>query len=218
MTDAGTPRKRGRQAEAARNDRALIEAARQVCIAQGFDAPVSAIAERAGVGMGSLYRRYRTKEELFQRLCVDSMERVAEAARLALEAVDPWEGLAQYVRQCAAFGFGALAPLAGTIRVTPEMGQANRRAQELADAVVARAHHAGVLRPDVTPLDISLLIGQFSRPAPTPPTEEDDNIRQRLVAVALDGLRACHSEPLPGRPPSLRRQQALWRDPETAPD
>ena len=64
----------GRQAEARRNDRAVLDAARDVFSAQGADAPVSAVAERAGVGVGTLYRRYGSKTELLQRMCVLAME------------------------------------------------------------------------------------------------------------------------------------------------
>ncbi|MFD2349788.1 TetR/AcrR family transcriptional regulator [Nonomuraea ferruginea] len=94
--------------------------------------PVSAIAKRAGLGMGSLYRRYRTKEELLQRLCLIAMERVVEAASAGLAEDDPWEGFAGYVRACVGFGSGALAPVAGTIEVTGEMSRTARQATELA--------------------------------------------------------------------------------------
>ncbi|MDP9867609.1 MULTISPECIES: TetR/AcrR family transcriptional regulator [Streptosporangium] len=210
MSDPVTPRRRGPQALAARNDQALIEAARHVFTTQGFDAPVAAVAERAGVGMGSLYRRYRTKEELLQRLCVDSMERVSAAAQDGLAHEDPWQGLTHYIQQCVAFGFGVLAPLAGAIDVTPEMRQANQRAQCLADGLIARAHRAGVLRTDVSTMDISLLIGQFSRTVPAPPGQGEEEIRSRLLAIALDGLKAHNTGTLPGGPPSVQRYQALW--------
>jgi AcrR family transcriptional regulator len=58
----------GRQAEARRNDRLILEAAREVFV-EDTDAPISAVAERAGVGIGALYRRYASKEELLRRLC-----------------------------------------------------------------------------------------------------------------------------------------------------
>ncbi|MFD0471391.1 TetR/AcrR family transcriptional regulator [Nonomuraea thailandensis] len=161
---------RGRQAEAARNDLRLLRAAHEVFTTQGFDAPVSAIAKQAGVGMGSLYRRYRTKEELLQRLCLIAMERVVEAAQAGLAEPDPWQGLALYVRTCVANRSGALAPVAGTIEVTDEMWRTSRLADEAAERLVARAHEAGVLRSDVSMLDISLLMEQFSRPAAGPPT------------------------------------------------
>jgi hypothetical protein len=77
--------------------------------------------------------------------------------------------------------------------------------------IVARAHRDGGLRADVTPLDITWLIEQFSRRAPDPvDPEEERNARSRLVAVALDGLRAHRAEPLPGRPPSRERYVKRW--------
>jgi AcrR family transcriptional regulator len=203
-------RTRGRQAEAARNDRLLLDAARHVFTTQGADAPVSAIAARAGVGIGSLYRRYPTKEALLQHLCVLAMEQTVEAASAGLEEEDAWSGLAGYVRSCVERRTGALAPVAGTIAVTPAMLRTSRRGMRLADALVDRAQAAGVLRRDVSTLDISLLIEQFSRRSATMPAEEEGNARGRLLAIALDGLRAPGTAPLPGRPPSRAAYVGRW--------
>lgn len=203
-------RKRGRQAEAARNDRRLLDAARDVVAADGADAPVSAIAERAGVGIGSLYRRYPTKEALFQHLCLLAMRQATEAAEAARDTEDPWDAIVGYIRDCVGFSTGALAPFAGTITVTEEMIQTNRRCLRLVNALVERAHSSGALRLDVTTLDLSLLIEQFSRRSATMPADEDDNARQRLLAIALDGLRAGNTDPLPGHPPNLDRYIGRW--------
>jgi AcrR family transcriptional regulator len=210
MATARPARRRGRQAEAARNDGLLLDAARAVFTAQGADAPVSAIAARAGVGIGSLYRRYPTKEALLQHLCVLAMEQTIAAASAALEADDVWAGLTGYVRACVRNRTGALAPVAGRIAVTPEMLRASRRGMRLAGALVARAHAAGVLRPDVTALDIALLIEQFSRRTAAMPVAEEDNARERLLAIALAGLRPTDREPLPGRPPSRAAYVGRW--------
>jgi AcrR family transcriptional regulator len=203
---------RGRQAQAARNDRLLLDAAREVFVTKGFDAPVAAIAERAGVGIGSLYRRYASKQELLQHLCVLAMEQVIEAAETGLAADDPWAGLGGYIRDCVAFGTGALAPLAGRIPTSERMRQTARKARRLADQLVGRAHEAGILRADVTALDIALLMELFNRRSPVRAAEQDHAHRQRLLAIALDGLRAPGREPLPGRPPSRHDYEAPWRD------
>lgn len=208
MTATDGRRKRGRQAEAARNDRLVLDAAREVFATEGFDAPVSAVAERAGVGIGSLYRRYGTKEELLQRLCTLAMEQTIEAAEAGLRAEDPWQGLTGYIRESIAFGSGALAPLAGTFETTPDMWETSRRGRELVEELVGRA--GDVLRPDVTSLDIALLIEQFSRRSSTEHADEEDNTRRRLMAIALDGLRARDAGPLPGRPPDQARYEARW--------
>jgi len=211
MTEQAKHRRRGRQAEAERNDRLVLEAAREVFATRGGDAPVSAVAKRAGVGVGSLYRRYGSKTELLQHLCVLAMEQTIEAARVALARDDAWSGLEGYVRSCVAFGSGALAPLAGTIETTPRMWEISKRGRKLLDELVARAHREGGLRADVTALDVLWLIELFGRHGPAHPGTDDDNIRQRLLAIALDGLRAQEAGPLPGRPPSARHYEARWK-------
>jgi len=216
----------GRQAEARRNDRAVLDAARDVFSAQGADAPISAVAERAGVGVGTLYRRYGSKTELLQRMCVLAMEQGIEAAGEALEADDPWTGLCGYIRACVEMRSGALGSLAGQIEMTDEMLSTARRGMTLAEEAVARAHRAGSLRPDVTALDIALLIESFSRRAPgasgsaarddpgapDAPSEADEerNAQVRLLTVAFDGLRAPGATPLPGRAPSASRYTGRW--------
>ena len=153
----------GRQAEARRNDLVVLEAARDVFTAHGAAAPISAVAERAGVGMGTLYRRYGSKTELLQRLCVLAMDQALAAADDALAASDPWDGLAGYIRACVDLRSGALASLAGQIETTAEMRSTARRSMARTEEIVARAHRDGRLRADVTALDITWLIEQFSR-------------------------------------------------------
>ncbi len=201
----------GRQAEARRNDLMVLEAARDVFTAQGADAPVSAVAERAGVGMGTLYRRYGSKTELLQRLCVLAMDQALAAAGEALGASDPWEGLTGYVRACMELRSGALASLAGQIETTAEMRSTARRSMARTAEIVARAHRDGRLRADVTALDITWLIEQFSRRSPDLlEPDEERNVRARLLAIALDGLRARPGQALPGRPPSRSRYVNRW--------
>lgn len=206
------PSKRGRQAEARRNDLAVLEAARDVFSTFGAGASVAAVAERAGVGMGTLYRRYGSKTELLQQLCMLAMEQARQAAQDALAAEDPWAGLAGYIRTCVELRSGALAPLAGQIETTPEMRALSREGRDLVDEIVARALAAGTLRPDVTGLDIAWLIEQFSRRAPDAiDPQEEARVRARLLAIALDGLRAPGTKPLPGRPPSRTHYEGRWR-------
>ena len=77
-------------------------------------------------------------------------------------------------------------------------------------AVVKRARRDGGLRPDVEPLDVVWLIELFSRGRPGRPTAGSDNVRRRLLAIALDGLRA-QGGPLPGSPPDLEFYLGRWR-------
>ncbi|MCQ0017811.1 TetR/AcrR family transcriptional regulator [Actinomadura madurae] len=215
MPDSTRPRKRGPQARAARNDRALIEAAREVFIAQGFDAPVSAIAERAGVGMGSLYRRYATKEELLQRLCADSMEHLAEAARAGLAIDDPLAGPRPLHHRVHQLRLRRTGPAGRNHRTHP----ANPARRRTGPPVHRRPDHPRSQRRRPAhrrdPLDIFLLIGQFSRPGPAPSRDTEQHVRSRLLAIAVDGLKATNTTPLPAPPPNPHEYQAMWATNQT---
>jgi AcrR family transcriptional regulator len=211
MTGAVT-RPRGRHDEGRRNDLLLLDAAREVFATQGAGASVAAVAARAGLGIASLYRRYGSKDELLQRLCVLAMRQSIDAATEALAVPDPAAALTGYIRACVALRTGALAPLAGSIGVTPEMLRLSRKGRRLHDEIVARAHGTGKLRSDVTAVDVSWLIEQFARTAPpsgAPAT--DHTIHQRLLAIALDGLYAKRTHPLPGPPPTIAHYVKRWR-------
>jgi AcrR family transcriptional regulator len=206
---------RGRQAEARRNDLAVLDAARDVFTALGADAPIAAVAERAGVGMGTLYRRYGSKAELLQHLCVLAMEQALEAAEEALRAEDPWAGLTGYIAACIELRSGALASLAGQIETTDGMRRTAGLGMARLAEIVDRAHRDGSLRPDATAMDVTWLIEQFSRRAPDPvDPDEERGVRSRLVAIALDGLdarvRADPGKELPGEPPSQTAYESRW--------
>jgi AcrR family transcriptional regulator len=209
-----TARRRGRHAEGARNDQRLLDAARDVFASEGTAATVAVIAARAGLGIGSLYRRYGGKTELLQHLCLLAMQQAVAAADEALAQPDPAAALTGYIRACVALRTGALSPLAGTIETTPEMWALSRQGRRLHQAIVSRAHQEGHLRPDVTALDISWLIEQFARTAPPgDATDDDRNVQQRLLAIAIDGLYATSRPPLPGQPPTTQHYEQRWQSP-----
>jgi AcrR family transcriptional regulator len=215
-----SPTRRGRrQAEVESNDRALLDAAREVVAIDGAHASVAAIAARAGVGIGSLYRRYRTKEELLQRLVLTGLDRWLAAAEAGLAHDDPWEGLAHYVLTGIDLGQGSLGAIAGTIEMTEEIMERNRRCDEAVDALVARAHTAGVLRPEVTRTDLHLLIEQLGKSpmidqlrqqGRTDLVDMATRARARINAIALDGLRAGSPHRLPGGPAEDALLSGRW--------
>ncbi|GAA3425964.1 TetR/AcrR family transcriptional regulator [Streptosporangium sandarakinum] len=216
-------RKAPRHAEAERNDHALLEAAKKVLAVDGAHASVATIAARAGVGIASLYRRYRSKDELFQHLCALSLDQWIQAAEHGLRHDDPWEGLAHYISACIEFSGGSLGPLAGTIAVTDEMAAKFTRSDELLRDLVARAHAAGVLRPDATAMDISLLIEQLGKSPLIEQLDRQDradlidaahNARKRVITIALDGLRPGHPQ-LPGTTPSPALLTERWEHAHT---
>ncbi|GAB2824593.1 TetR/AcrR family transcriptional regulator [Actinocorallia aurea] len=207
----------GRKAEAARNDRTVINAAREVFFEQGLDAPMSAIAERAGVGMGSLYRRFPSKDALARHLCTLSMEgTLAGAERALAEEPDGWSALVRFMSDSLDCGVGIMARFAGSFPVTPEMVELSRRGSAAMQAVLDRAAAEGSLRPGVCPGDLVLLL-QLLAATHTPDPVRTAELRARYLALALDGLRAGPA-PLPGPPPTWPEIASRWGPATDAPD
>src|SRR5829696_10184879 len=91
----------GRKAQAARNDTAILDAARAVYAADP-DAPIASVASRAGVGISALYRRYPSKEELLRKLCADGLAGYIAAAQAAVASLangeDPGQVFETFMR------------------------------------------------------------------------------------------------------------------------
>ena len=190
----------GRRAEAARNDERVVAAARAVLSADP-EAPMAAIAAEAGVGMGTLYRRYAGKEALVLRLCLDAMAELRDIG-LAHADGDPWEAFAGFMTECAGAGAGTLLRLAGAFTPPPELDAAAEAMRAAAEAVITRAQTAGVLRDDISVGDLNLLFAQL-RAVPEP-------VRPRYLALMLQALRAPAREPLPGPAPTWGDVRRRW--------
>ena len=201
----------GRQAEATRNDALVLEAARTVLTADP-DAPMADIARRAGVGIGTLYRRYPSKEALVLHLCQDGMERLEAVARAALDRDgDAWETFAAFMEDGLAAGAGSLgAALAGTFTPTPELLATARRLHQAVAGVISRAHEQGALRDDITQEDVNLIFEQL-RAVRLGDEQRTAALQRRYLALALQALRAPAAAPLPERAPSWKEIQQRWR-------
>jgi AcrR family transcriptional regulator len=191
----------GRRAQAARNDQRILEAARAVFTADP-EAPIAAVAARAGVGIAALYRRYRSKEELLQRLALDGLRGyIAETeAALAVDG-DPWEAFAGFLGRSLDSGAGSLTVrLAGAFTPTEELQRAGRDAHAATQRLLDRAKAAGALHPDITVGDISLLLEQLQAVQVADP-DRTSQLRHRYLALLLDALHRP-ATPLPGPAPS----------------
>lgn len=195
---------RGRQAEAARNDMTVLDAARLVLAIHGPDAPVALIAQTAEVGVGTLYRRYSSKEHLVEHLCRLSLdEQIAEAHRAA-SVDDPWVALAGFIERCVERRVGAFGALAGTFTPGPSLIATARQVHEALEGLVRAARDTAALRPDVTSVDIHNLISLFShRPA------GQEEAHSRLLSVALAGLRTAEGD-LVHAPDHWEGYESVW--------
>jgi AcrR family transcriptional regulator len=200
----------GRGAEAARNDAAILAAAREVFVANP-DAPVSDVVERAGVGISSLYRRYESKEALLRKLCLDGLQLYNDIARAAVEEHgDPWETFETFMARIIEADVHALTlSLAGRFRPTEELRRAGRLADTLNEQIVTRAQTAGVLREDIRPDDLTYVFEQVAS-LHGPTAERTAQLRARYLTLQLDALRAPARTPLPGPPPTPEEQHARW--------
>ncbi|KYB45458.1 hypothetical protein AB664_07755 [Brucella anthropi] len=129
--------------------------------------------------------------------------------------------MTEYIRAVIAFGGGSLGPIAGTIAVTEVMAARFTRSDDLVGMLVDRCHRAGVLRDSITAVDIALLLEQIGKRSLVEQFEAlghndwlDDarNARDRLVAIALNGLRPGPGA-LPHSAPSDDLLSRRWNDP-----
>jgi len=202
----------GRKAEAARNDRAILDAAREVFMREP-GAPISAVARAAGVGVGALYRRYRSKEALLQTLCADGLHQFAAIAAAALDAdVPAAAAFTQFIEGIIDSDVHALTVrLAGTFTPTAELHALAAHAGALGEQVFGRAQAAGALRADLRAADLPMLFEQITAIRLGGPARTAE-LRRRYLALLLDGLRpACAGAPLPGSPPSGPELAQRWR-------
>lgn len=184
--------------DAERNLARILTAAREVFRDRGVGATLNDIAHHAGVGVGTVYRKFSDKEALVDALFDDMVETVDGYLREALTEPDAWLGLTwalERVCEVQAFDRGLREVMLGTGRGPERQRQMRDRVAPSVDALVARAQEQGTLRRDLVPPDFPVL--QLMVGAVTDHTGRPELWRRYLV-ILIDGLRAQ-----PGRPTSL---------------
>ena len=207
--------------DAERNRRRILVAAREVFAARGVDVTLDDIAHHAGLGVGTVYRRYPSREHLVEALFAEQLDRMVAFAREAREDPDPWDGLVRFATLSAesmAVDRGLRDVLFSRVYGHEDVELARERLKPEVDELVARAHAAGVLRPGVEGGDLIVL--QFMIVSVLEYSEHvDPGLWRRYLTIALDGLRvgaAAGGAPLPGAPPGpelLTRVAEQWRPP-----
>jgi AcrR family transcriptional regulator len=199
-----------RSTELARNDELILEAAREVFIANPL-APIADVAKRAGVGISALYRRYPSKEELLRELCRDGLHRYIDAAEAAAaDEDDPWQAFASFMQRVVAADAASLTQrLAGSFEPSEDLYRAAAYAGELNTKVFERARQAGVIRPDADVNDLGVIFEQLAS-IRLGDRDRTRQLRRRYLALALDGLRSQAEDPLPGPAPSGDELTSRW--------
>jgi AcrR family transcriptional regulator len=194
------------RADAERNRRRLLDAATEVFSERGLEVGVGEIAQRAGVGRGTLFRNFPSKEDLIAAIVVERFrESIARGAAL-LEAEDPGEALFTLLDQAltrSETDRALFEALDDAWLCRKDIGAVHTEMLTMLDALVRRAQKAGAVRADIGAIDILVLVkGMCEATRSLRHLDGDFELRQ------LDLVRAAicapgHERPLRGRPPTL---------------
>jgi AcrR family transcriptional regulator len=202
---AGEPREL--RADAQRNRARVLEAAREVFAEQGVDAPVTVIAERAGVGVATIFRRFPSKDDLLVALISQRGEQLTAVADLALRSDDPGAALRRFVEEAAVQQIGdrGFCDSIGThLFARDDLRALFDGVRSRLNALVRRAQAAGAVRPDINAEDLLFVLHGVARTG-LMLEEIAPGAWRRYLGLALDGLRPEAATPLP-RKPLTRRQ------------
>lgn len=177
------------RADARRNRALLLDAAVELILEAGGEPPRDAVANRAGVGIGTLYRHFPDRQSLLHAVALHVLDRSITAGEGALaDAADGGEALRRYMHLAVDHGVGVLN-IVYPLLDRAEWPDHRARAEWLLRTMVERARGDGLLRPDVTARDIGFAIIRSCRPLAVglPPADERA-LAHRHVDICLDGL------------------------------
>jgi AcrR family transcriptional regulator len=175
--------RRPHRKDAARNFDALLAAAREAFAEHGAEASLGDIARRAGVGIGTLYRNFPTRRDLFESVYADEVNALCRAA-VDVADREPWEALTTWLDRFAGYMVTKRA-VREALNDESEIFQACRESMYGAGGpLLERAQKAGVARADMDFGDLLRLVAGVTATA-----FEDDAQRDRVLAIALDGVR-----------------------------
>jgi AcrR family transcriptional regulator len=199
------------RADAARNREAIVAVARDVFAEQGLNASLEEIAARAGVGIGTLYRRFPARQELVAAALAGRIAEYAALAAAGLAAADSWTGFTEFVvRTCEmqASDRGLAELLAMAMPVDEDTDRVLRTANHDVEAMIARAQADGTLRADFTSGDLALLLIAAGGVMHVTGTGAPDAWR-RFLALAMGGFRGGEGAELPGGPSAAELAAAV---------
>lgn len=179
---------RAMRADAQRNYDRLVAAARDVFAAEGEGASMEAVARKAEVGVGTLYRHFPKRIDLVEAVYTTDVDELVQAAEEAVSTLGPWDAVVAFLEAFVRYAQSKrtfLNELREAFEAHPDLKLASReRIDAATDLVIRRAQEAGVVRNDVEGADVTQLLG----PMCTSPTITRDQTT-RLLPMILDGLR-----------------------------
>jgi AcrR family transcriptional regulator len=189
-TKRSQPAKRKPRADAQRNRERILEVAKQAFTRSGADASLDDIAKQAGVGPGTLYRHFPTREELLQAVYRSEMEKLAAAERTFAQSMPPIEALRAWLLLFvdAIETKQIIAPALNTLIGDPKKVFAASHAQmhEALRRLVKRGIKSGDIRRDLDPMDLLRALVGVANVAPMPDWQQS---AKRLVDILIAGSR-----------------------------
>ena len=196
--------------DAQRNRGRLVAAGREVFAEHGDETTLEEIARRAGVGIGTLYRHFPTREALIEVIFQEHIGEVLSAAEQAAASEDAWQGLVGYLERVLALQARNL-PLRDVFLRHPvgegRIAEQRRRIGPLLKTSIARARAQGTLRDDFRLSDLSFASWSFA-PLFEATAGIAPNAWRRHLRILLDGMRAEAAVPQRVRPLSARQLEA----------
>ncbi len=193
------------RADAQRNKRRLLEAAVQVILEFGGESPLDAIARRAGVGIGTLYRHFPDRRDLLSAVAEYVLGQGIAAAETALaEASDGYDAVRRYMHAAVDCGVGLLN-LIHPLLDGPDWTAQRTRATATLASMTQRAKDEGLIGDHVQFMDIVFAIIRFSRPVEIGLSRADERtIAHRHLDIYIDGLGVRDQRKPPGELPKNR--------------
>lgn len=176
------------RADARRNYAALVDAARAALAEHGAEAPLEEIARRAGVGIGTLYRHFPHRLDLFEAVYREDVDELAYAADTLSGSSSAWDALEQWLAVFVDYAANKRVMFQELIDAIGKDSELLTYSRQVIDTsmtkVLTQAQEAGVARTDVQPSDLLRLVGGCSM---MPNLEPDQ--QERMLRIVLDGLR-----------------------------
>jgi AcrR family transcriptional regulator len=210
------------RSDAAANRERVLTAAAIAIRREGDKVPMASIADRAGVGIGTLYRHYPTRPALLAAVSLRSYRLVLDHARAAADSDQPAPTvIARFFEQTIAARDDLILPLhGGPVSLDEQTVALRTEISDLLEQVLTRGRHERTVRPDVTAIDIIITGAMLAQPLPG--AADWDQLARRQAAIYIAGLASTTGTPLPGRQPTRAQLEAGFagdprRTPRTGP-